>query len=325
MTNLFKILALGLLLGNCSHKPKQFAPHSAAKIDFHQHFKESVDIDEYFKVMKHFNIKKSVLLALKSPHNEYHDQNLFTMKMYKKYPKFIVPFVTFVENEPNALKIVKKFHKQGAKGIKFIGWLGRQVERYNFDLLKTSLLKVYRYCEIHDLPILFHIDFRKHEKKFHNKMATILRKFPNLKVIVAHGGIDLKNMRDFERHLTHPNFYIDLSFYGTYKEYWFKQVSRHRTKIRRFILKYPDQFLWATDLFPSSKKDDEYMYNVIEGSIQLVEDASYHRTEFKKLHKGKGLKLPPKILKKIYYKNAAKVLSLGNYGSRKVSKYRRKP
>lgn len=296
-----------LFASGCSHQPPDKF-YQQPKIDFHQHFKPGFDFASYLQVMKLYQVQRAVVLALKSPDNQYQKQNQLVMDLYRKSPELIVPFITHIEADPEGLAIVKKWHQQGARGVKYIGWLGKQVLRYNYDLLNANQLRVYEYCQANGLIILFHIDFRK-GRGLLVKFAKILRKYPKLKVVLAHGGIDFRQLPAFRALLRHPHLYVDLSFYGTFKEYWFAEVSKAHQALRQVILDYPDHFLWATDLFPSSKNGEEYMHNVLEGSVDLVARQRYFRPEFVKWQRGRGLNLPADVLAKVYLTNAQRLLA----------------
>ena len=296
--------------------PKKVSPkrrYSFKKIDFHQHIHDSANINEYFNAMKLFDVEKGVVLALRDIRNgnAYKENNDFLLKLQKWHPTKIISFTTIQEEDSNSAEILKEdVVLRRSRGLKLIGWHKQYIEKYNFLLTHSNMYKLYKVCEQHGLPLLIHVRL-SHNEKYYGDLAQILSDFKNLKIILAHAGVTLDNLTRVDHLMEeNPNLYIDLSFYGGYHEYAFNQVSRNRDSLRDLILKYQDQVLWGTDVYPSRGRGYNYIRDALKSSIDLVEKETFVCPSFKKKNRLRGLGLPGNVLSKIYYKNAKDLLKL---------------
>lgn len=280
------------------------------KIDFHQHIYSSADVKDYLEVMELFNIEKSVMLSLRDidDSNIYKGNNDFVLQLQKEYPDRIIAYTTIEEEDENSLEVFEEDFSRGSRGLKLIGWHQNYIIKYNVSLTDKKMYELYEFSEEKELPIMAHIRLLEN-KRYYEDLSKILSDFPDLKFILAHGGLDFYNLQKLDSLLgENPNLYIDLSFYGTYYEYWFRQVSIYRDEFRNLIIKYPDQILWGTDVYPSLNRGYDYMVNSIECSIKLVEEKTFTCPRFSGNDTLNGLYLSPEILEKIYYKNAVELL-----------------
>ena len=281
------------------------------KIDFHQHMYTSSQIDDYFKVMDLFNIEKSVVVSLrdinKSSVHEWN--NNFVLQLQKDYPDRIIAYTTIEEEDENSLGVFRKTVEEGSQGLKLIGWHSNYIRKYNVSLTDKKMYELYKFSEENRLPIMAHIKLSG-PRGYYKDLAKISSDFPDLKIILAHGGLELNNLKKLDPLMKeNPNLYIDLSFYGTYYPYWFRQVGKYHYEFRNLIIKYPDQVLWGTDLYPSDSRGYDYMVSAIDCSVKLVEELSFTCPGFEDNETLTGLRLPPEVLKKIYYDNAVELLN----------------
>lgn len=284
--------------------------NSYRKIDFHQHIYSSANIQDYLKVMELFNVERAVMLSLRGIGDSsiYSRSNDFVLGLQQRYPDRIVAYTTIEEEDNNSLNVLKECVRRGARGLKLIGWHLKYIRKYGISLTDKNMYRLYGFCNKEEVPILIHLRL-SHDERYYMDLEKILSDFKNLKIILAHGGMDLRNTWKLDRLLgKYPNLYFDLSFYGTYHEKWFRHVSKHRDEFRNLILKYSDQVLWGTDVFPSAKRGYDYLVDAMNCSISLVEKETFVCPAFKKEEELKGLYLPPRVLRKIYYKNALKLL-----------------
>lgn len=280
------------------------------KIDFHQHMYTSSQVEDYFKVMDLFNIEKSIVLSLRDINNSdvYEENNEFVLWLQEGYPDRVVAYTTIEEEDENSLEAFQKTVEEGSQGLKLIGWHSNYIRKYNVSLTDKNMYRLYKFSEENKLPILAHIRLSE-PKGYYEDLAKISSDFPNLKIILAHGGLELNNLKKLDLLMKeNPNLYIDFSFYGTYYPYWFGQVGKYHYEFRNLIIKYPDQVLWGTDVYPSTSRGYDYMVSAIDCSIKLVEELSFTCPGFEDNETLTGLNLPPKVLKKIYYDNAVKLL-----------------
>ena len=237
------------------------------------------------------------------------NNNDFVLQLQEDYPGRVIAYTTIEEEDENSLEVFRKTVDEGSQGLKLIGWHGAYIRQYNISLIDEKMYELYEFSEENELPIVDHIRMSE-SGEYYQDLTKILSDFPNLKIILAHGGLDLNNLKKLDLLLEeNPNLYIDLSFYGTYYKYWFKQVGKHYYDFRNLIIKYPDQVLWATDLYPSTDRGYDYMVSAIDCSVKLFEELSFKCPGFEDNETLTGLNLPPKVLKKIYYDNAVELLN----------------
>ena len=280
------------------------------KIDFHQHMASSADIQDYLEVMELFNIEKGVMLSLRDIDNSdvYRQNNDFLLKLQEEYLNRIIAYTTIEEEDENSLEVFEEYFARGSRGLKLIGWHSIYIRKYNVSLTDENMYELYEFSSEENLPIMLHLRL-SNSYIYYEDLAKVLSDFPDLKIILAHGGLDLNNLQKLDSLMEeYPNLYLDLGFYGTYYEYWFGRVSIYRDEFRNLIIKYPDQVLWGTDLYPSSNRGYDYMVNAIECSIKLVEEKTFTCPTFEVNETLNGLYLPPEVLDKVYYENAVELL-----------------
>ena len=145
------------------------------------------------------------------------------------------------------------------------------------------------------------------------KMLTL---FPDLTWIGAHMGGDVENPDHLEALLEkYPHFHLDTSA----TKWQVREASRRRERVRALICKYPDRFLFGTDLvtrhgLPAEHYVSRYWCqrtlweSTWEGRSPIA-DPDYQAEEngptTPLLH---GVGLPPDVLDKVYYHNAARLL-----------------
>ena len=230
------------------------------------------------------------------------------LQLQKDYPGRIVAYTTIEEEDENSLKVFEENFAKGSSGLKLIGWHSNYIRRYNVSLTDENMYRIYKFSEENSLPIMAHIKLSG-PKGYYEDLAKISSDFPDLKIILAHGGLELNNLQKLDSLLEeNQNLYLDLSFYGTYYSYWFGQVGENYHEFRNLIIKYPDQVLWGTDLYPSSRRGYDYMVSAIDCSIKLVEEITFTCPGFEDNETLTGLNLPPDVLKKIYYDNAVELM-----------------
>jgi predicted TIM-barrel fold metal-dependent hydrolase len=130
----------------------------------------------------------------------------------------------------------------------------------------------------------------------------MLAENPHLRVIGAHLGsmetdVDLIAQR-FDRY---PNFAVDMAARMEYL------MMQPRAKVRNFLIKYQDRVIYGTDLdFRGNEKPSEV---INEWRETYARDWKFLATDdFLDYHgrKIEGLKLPRRVLKKIYHENAVR-------------------
>jgi hypothetical protein len=85
------------------------------------------------------------------------------------------------------------------------------------------------------------------------------------------------------------------------------ELGRQPYSARKFFLKYQNRILFGTDT-PPRRDAFRIYYRFLETDDEYFDSApSHHRQGFWMIY---GLFLPPDVLEKIYFKNAARVLGL---------------
>jgi Amidohydrolase len=125
---------------------------------------------------------------------------------------------------------------------------------------------------------------------------------PKLRVVGAHLGSMESNVDDIARRLDlYPNFAVDMAARIPYF------MLLPRDKVRRFLIKYQDRLLYATDLvvFPRSRTED----TLAEFRNTYARDWKFLATDGKVEYMNRsyeGLALPRPVLRKIYHDNAVR-------------------
>ena len=133
----------------------------------------------------------------------------------------------------------------------------------------------------------------------------MLVKHPNLKFIGAHLGSLEWNIDKLANHFDQfPNVAVDMAARIPHLQF---QSIDNWEKVREFIIKYQDRLIYSTDIsVQSTSKPDEVKKGAYEKWKSdwkfFVTDEEISVSAFE--NKFKGLKLPRKVVDKIYKKNA---------------------
>jgi predicted TIM-barrel fold metal-dependent hydrolase len=134
-------------------------------------------------------------------------------------------------------------------------------------------------------------------------LARLVERHPRTTFVGAHVGCRAEDLGWVGALLDRcPNFYVDISAR-------LGELGRQPYTARRFFLRYPDRILFGTDANPSVasyrlhyrflETDDEYF------NYDLADPPSQGRWGIY------GLNLPDAVLAQVYYRNAERVLGLG--------------
>lgn len=140
-----------------------------------------------------------------------------------------------------------------------------------------------------------------------NARDNMLNKHPDLPFIGAHLGSMEWSLDELAKRLDkYPNMDVDLSRMSNLQLHTIK----NRTKTRNFFIKYQDRLIYGTDTSINTSDNPEITKNKIHSN--WLEDWKYFVTDDKMTLKGygsfRGLKLPKKVIDKIYFKNAQQKL-----------------
>ena len=293
-------------------KDKLYLDGLYGKIDMHEHYYVSGDVDLFLRALGCLGVSKVVLLSTGlAPDNKFYRLNsMFLMMWAKRYPDQVIPFCTIDEADPRAAELVEQYILAGAKGLKLIGGHPAYYdEPYNSE----NMYKVYQKVAEYDVPVLMHCSLIN-IPELQEQMDEVLSDFPEVTFIFAHYGNTLMrgNHLDVIAALLdkHPNLYTDMS-HGSGITAYHQYLQQDLETIRNFVIKYQDRILFGSDLILSIATNDfDWLYERVRCEIDLCQKAEF-TCEFGKsdwVHQ--GFDFDEEILRKLYYENPKKVLGL---------------
>ncbi len=299
-------------------KDKLYLDGLYGKINMHEHYATSGDVDLFLRALGCLGISKVVLLPPGlPPDNRFYRINSMLMMMWaNRYPDKVIPFCTIDEADPRAAELVEQYILAGAKGLKLIGG---HPDYYDEPYNSENMYKVYQKVAEYDVPVLMHCSLIN-IPELQEQMDEVLSDFPEVTFIFAHYGNTLMrgNHLDVIAELLdkHPNLYTDMS-HGSGITMYHQYVLQDFETIRNFIIKYQDRILFGADLILYFETNDfDWLYERVKCEIDLCQKAEYTMgTEFScmcpvpdEVHE--GFDLDEEILRKLYYENPKKVLGL---------------
>jgi predicted TIM-barrel fold metal-dependent hydrolase len=278
------------------------------KIDMHEHYYISGNVDLFLKALGCLGISKVVLLPTGlPPDNEFYKLNWAGLMMWaRQYPDQIIPFCTIDEADPHAGELVEQYILEGAKGIKL---LGGHPYYYDEPLNSENMYRVYEMAAEYHVPVLIHGELISIPEQY-DQLDQVFSDFPGVTFILAHYGVTLTggNHLDVIAGLLdkHPNLCIDLSeggFIGPYLSY----LKHDLQTIRDFVIRYQDRILFGSDIVLTIFTNDlDGLYQRIRCDIGACQEAEF-TCEF---GTQQGLDLDRDVLRKLYYENPKRVLGL---------------
>ncbi|MFN4227501.1 MAG: amidohydrolase family protein [Candidatus Ratteibacteria bacterium] len=225
-------------------------------------------ISSLISSMDKYGIEKSVICSIATKITQYESILKWSKEIISDR---IIPFLSFHQDDPLALKRIEEIKKEGFKGIK----LHPYYQKFVID--EEKMMKIYeKICE-EDLILVLHtgFDFAFERIKIADpeRVINIKKTFPKLKLITTHlgGWEDWENVKKF---IIGKEIYMEISFSLEFLD---------KKRSRELILSHPSEYiLFGTD----SPWTDQ------GNTLKLL----------------KELKLPSEIEEKILYINAEKLL-----------------
>lgn len=242
-------------------------------IDIHSHLYRIEGVErKILFLFEKLGYEKIVICGVEGKYYEYILGNEDVLKIYRKYPKFIIPFAHFRLGIDRKEKI-DRFLKLGFKGIKFIN----PIKNYDDE----SYFQIYEKIEKENLICLFHtgvVSRKTAENKRENisssrmrpiYLETISRNFPDLIIIGAHLGYPWYE-EAVEVARVNPNIFFDLSGPCIYsrEHNFFKEIFWIGNKVlgENSIIKR-EKILFGSDIFydriPEYIKDVENFFEIL--------------------------------------------------------------
>jgi predicted TIM-barrel fold metal-dependent hydrolase len=129
-----------------------------------------------------------------------------------------------------------------------------------------------------------------------NEQWNVFRKHPETNFINAHFGWMANDLRRLGEHLDEfPNVYTEIAAI-------IAELGRQPKNAREFFIKYQDRLLFGKDTY--NPVEYHTYFRVLESNDEYF-DYFRKRHAFWKMY---GMNLPDEVLKKLYYKNALKLI-----------------
>lgn len=248
-----------------------------------------------------------------------------------------IDFTNFgsAEFEKETTAHIKNAYRKGARGIKMwkVVSLEYKDEKGNYIRTDDHRLKfIYDLAAKLGIPILIHIAdpvaFFKPVDRYNERyeelqqnpswsfcqeglmsfeellqmQENMIRDNKKTKFIIAHFGSYAENLDYVGEQLDrYPNMYIDTAAR-------FSELGRVPYSARKFFIKYQNRILFGTDSTPLNYSE----YTTAFRFLETDDECFYHHDEKDYPGQGRwyiyGISLPDKVLKKIYYTNAMKIL-----------------
>lgn len=317
-------------------------------INVHEHVEGIADAERLLHVMDRFGIHKSILmgssyftitLSEQVGFTRYDENNEELLRIARAYPDRFEAWPTINPADPDKLEKFKSLVEQGATGLKLYlghGYVKRSDGQYMFHVTAMddpSMLPVYAYCQENFIPICFHVNPGPTTPGFAEEFIAVLTQFPDLKIICPHFMLSsIRDSRLQELLDTFPNLYSDVSFgHDDFLSDGVKRISGNLTKFRGLFEKYPDRFMWGTDLVVTAhpSKTEPWMAERIQTYLDMltkdryttpvatesVTDPATGRTQ-RKPAELRGLQLRRELLERILYKNFEEFIAKRPRGTR---------
>jgi len=315
--------------------PQHLLTHSKFPfIDVHNH-QWTMPVQNLGKLVTEMDsLNMGVMVNLSGFRGKYLEWSLDNVNNH--FPKRFILFLNInFENLDDAgwpdetLKMMEEAVKQGVKGLKVYKQLGLDDTDNNGKRIAIDdprLDPIWAKCGELGIPVLIHSgepnSFWKPKDKYNERWLElkqepgryrdpkklpsfdsimseqhhVFRKHPETKFIDAHlgwYGNDLEKLGKLFDEM--PNVYTELGAV-------LAELGRQPKAARAFMIKYQDRVMMGKDTY---KKEEYYTY------FRVLETDDEYFDYYRKRHaywKMYGLALPDSVLKKVYYKNALKVI-----------------
>jgi predicted TIM-barrel fold metal-dependent hydrolase len=288
------------------------------RISIHEHYHARADIEPYLNAMHFANIESSVFFPTDWPPSSLRVRANVRelLSLAREYHAQIFAFGTAYDADPRAAELIQRELDQGAIGIKFVDWLSSPQSAVNVGPVDSAnMYKVYEVARRYRVPVLLHVDFQN-RPDWRDQFLHVASDFPDVTFVLAHycraASSDSPQLSLCSSVLDgHPNVLVDISMGGGIRRYM-RYFDDDPIPWYNFILRYQDRLMWGTDLVldPESKEDSEAILRRMSVDFLILQTLAFRDP----LHPGdrrlhKGLNLPDRVLSKVYYENAHRLLA----------------
>lgn len=286
-------------------------------VDVHEHIESLAEAPLFLKAMDQFGVQSMCLmgsskftLTLSEPvgFTGYDENNEELLKIVAAYPGRFEAWPTLSPEDPDKLKKIQDLVKRGATGVKLYtghGYVSKKHE-YMFHPVAMddpAMLPFYAWCQENFIPIVLHVNPFGEKKGFAEEFVAVLTQFPDLKVVAPHFILStVKSNRLQELLDTFPNLYTDVSFGDYFMKERLLYISKEPEKFKRIFKKYPDRFMFATDLVMIKGRKDDWAPVQFQAYMDMLTKDTYTSPAIPGVTLN-GLNLPDDLLSKILFRN----------------------
>ncbi len=306
-------------------------------IDIHNHYgnMNTADLSERVKFMDELNMGVMVNLSGRGFRSSGDHLEKSIENINKQYPTRFVLFTNInfadIDNPDWSARMAKQVEddvKRGAKGLKIYKDLGLHVKDASGKRVAVDdprIDPVWAKCGELGIPVLIHsadpkqfwdpidknnerwLELKLHPRRRYDEsfaswqtiideQHNVFKRHPKTKFINAHLGWYGNNLAKLSEFMDqYPNMYTEIGAV-------IAELGRQPRAAKAFLTKYQDRVLFGKD----SWVPEEY-----ETYFRVLETADEYFPYHKRYHafwRMYGLELPDEVLKKIYYKNALKLI-----------------
>jgi uncharacterized protein len=300
----------------------------------HQFGMSSQDLSQLVSEMDKLNMAVMVNLSGRGRGSGEHLENSLD-NVKKSYPKRFIVFTNLdfggiddPEWKTRMLKQLEDDVKKGANGLKIyksLGMFNKDSKGNRIHIDDPRIDPIWAKCGELGIPVLIHaadpkqfwqpidknnerwLELKTHPGRRHDtdpvswetiiaEQHNIFKKHPKTKFINAHlgwYGSDLKKLGELMD--KYPNMYSEIGAV-------IAELGRQPRMAREFLNKYQDRIMFGKDSW--APEEYETYFRVLETADEYF---PYHK-RYHAFWRMYGLDLPDDILKKLYYKNALKVI-----------------
>ncbi len=300
-------------------------------VNAHEHIQSPREVAKLLAVMDELGIAKTLLMGSarftitlnpRDGFTRYDENNAVILGIAAAAPERFEAWPTVDPRDPKKLDKAKRLVAQGAKGIKLYmghGYIDKRSNSYLFHSMALDdprMLPLYAWCQERFVPLMYHVN--PYKPGFSEQFIAVLAGFPDLKVIAPHFILSsIKDSRLQEFLDTFPNLYSDISFgHDDFLIAGLKRISRNPGKFKRLFAKYPDRFMFGTDLVVTEhpRKTSAWMGTRFRAYLSMLAMESYE-TDVLPGRRLKGLGLTGVALEGILYRNYDAFMALRPRGT----------
>ncbi len=288
-------------------------------VNAHEHLESSAQWEAYSRIMKRTGLNHVIFVGSgdgtiyeRGGFSNFRERNVDILELAIAHPGEVSIFPCLNPLDTDNVKMVNRYLKAGARGLKLYYGLGSRHDRgpwHTVPLDYEGMRPVFELCQDLNLPIIFHVN----RIPFMEEQLRLLVQYPTLKVCFPHlmmSTASSHRMRVNEAIMDRfPNIFLDLSMgREIYLRPFCERITNRTQVFRDFLTKYAGRVMWGTDLVITEVKmtqREKYVESMIRWYRNMVERSSYQMPEVDKGGRTElvGLNLSGDALNSLYYKS----------------------